>query len=206
MLSKFRKKMGRLLEAAATPLVKLGIGPNAVSVAGFLASLWFLWLSFAELEGAERGLLVLALAISGLMDSLDGVVAKMRGLESKMGAFVDSILDRASDSVYMFSLYKLGLLTAEEMALLLAGSLLVSYARARAEGLGLECSSIGFAERAERILMILAMVFLYAIGLSEFVWPIKVFLIAAVYATLVQRVGYALRKLPHPSRRAESSR
>jgi CDP-diacylglycerol--glycerol-3-phosphate 3-phosphatidyltransferase len=97
--------------------------------------------------------------LGGLMDILDGNVARRSGLASKFGSFYDSTLDRVSEIVFYFSLYAffrpleefwwVGYVVITAMV----GSLMVSYTRARAEALGVDCK-VGFMQRPERIVAI----------------------------------------------------
>ena len=100
--------------------------------------------------------------LGGMVDIFDGRVARESGLESKFGAFYDSTLDRISEVVVFIGLASLYISIrgdAGDVAMIyvillaLGGSLLVSYTRARAEGLGLACE-VGFMQRAERIVLL----------------------------------------------------
>jgi CDP-diacylglycerol--glycerol-3-phosphate 3-phosphatidyltransferase len=102
------------------------------------------------------------LLLSGVVDTFDGQVARRGGMVSKFGAFYDSTLDRVGDGatfigIAVFLLHAPGVAWRIETAVLcmiaVLSSLLVSYARARAEGLGIECS-VGIVQRAERLLAI----------------------------------------------------
>src|SRR2546430_14274950 len=136
----------RLVGPIARALVRSGVKPNVVTTVGTLV---VLGAAAAFWRGAPHwgGALLLA---SGLLDILDGQVARQGGLTTTFGAFYDSTLDRVGESAIFggLALYFLeggvpG--TRRELAvavamLALVASLLVSYTRARAEGLGLECT------------------------------------------------------------------
>jgi CDP-diacylglycerol---glycerol-3-phosphate 3-phosphatidyltransferase len=99
------------------------------------------------------GILVL---LGGFFDILDGRVARISGLGSKFGAFYDSTLDRISEIAVFFgilSFYRASSTLVALAALAMAGSLMVSYTRARAEALGLDCK-VGLMPRAERVVLI----------------------------------------------------
>ena len=105
------------------------------------------------------GFLVL---LGGAHDIFDGRVARLSGLQSKFGAFYDSVLDRISEvTIYiglisLYNQYEMSLLNIGMIymiALAMAGSLIISYSRARAETLGLDCS-VGLMQRAERIVLL----------------------------------------------------
>jgi CDP-diacylglycerol--glycerol-3-phosphate 3-phosphatidyltransferase len=146
--------------AVVTPLVdaliRRQVRPNTLTTVGvgfvLLSALAF---GFGMIR--VGGLLLL---VSGVVDTFDGAVARATGTTSKFGAFYDSTLDRVGDGATFMGIAAF-LLTAEGVAfrvpavlmcmVAILSSLVVSYARARAEGLGLECK-VGIAQRAERIL------------------------------------------------------
>ena len=139
-------------------LIRAGVRPNTITTVGALVVIAS---SVAFGLGAVRlgaGLLLL----SGIIDTLDGDVARATGKTTKFGAFYDSTLDRVGDGASFIGVAAF-LLTAEGIRFPVVGavicmvavlaSLLVSYARARAEGLGLDCK-VGLVQRAERIILI----------------------------------------------------
>ena len=146
-----RKWGARVLEPLARLIARTGISPNVVTVTGLILNIGVAWV-LAQGHMRLGGLLA---ALVGLLDALDGALARLTGQKSRFGAFLDSFVDRLCEAV----LY-LGLLifytrhgARQEIMLIYAaivGSLLISYARARAEGLGLECK-VGLLTRMERI-------------------------------------------------------
>jgi CDP-diacylglycerol--glycerol-3-phosphate 3-phosphatidyltransferase len=145
-----------LLERYLVPLLMhLRVKPNHVSLAGLVTSL------MAGVAFAYRpfwgGLLTW---LTGLLDNLDGCLARVSGQGEKYGAFLDSVLDRYTELIiYLgmwFYFYRNGAATpfiSLLLVLILFGSLMVSYTRARAEGLGVHCL-VGLFQRGERILLI----------------------------------------------------
>ena len=131
------------------PLARAGISPNILTLIGFLA---MLAVASVLAGGHERlgGLLIIPVA---LLDALDGALARSTGKTTVFGAFFDSTLDRFAEiALYLGLLY---LYRDNPVAVLLVylaitGSLMVSYTRARAEGLGLECK-VGWFTRLERL-------------------------------------------------------
>src|SRR5579871_3619380 len=127
--------------------------------------LTFIGLIFNGIAGAivGSGALLLgggALLLASAFDMLDGAVARATGKSSRFGAFLDSLVDRYSETVVFVGLIVWFLRDGNTMlvvvsAVALAGSLLVSYARARAEGMGLECE-VGFLQRPERVILLAA--------------------------------------------------
>jgi CDP-diacylglycerol---glycerol-3-phosphate 3-phosphatidyltransferase len=147
-----RKVFGKSLDAIAAVLVRLGITANAITIVGCLLNLG---VGLVLATGHLRLGGVLVLVVSAV-DGLDGTLARIGRGPTKFGAFLDSALDRVSESAIFLGLawYYMGQPgRMEEMLLFVAivGSLMVSYTRARAEGLGLECK-VGLLTRVERCL------------------------------------------------------
>lgn len=145
----------RLLDPVVERLVRAGVHPNAISTLGFLITLGAAVIVFSR----HLFIGVVVFLIGGMMDILDGNVARRSGLASKFGSFYDSTLDRVSEIAFYFSLYAffrpldrfwwVGYVVITAMV----GSLMVSYTRARAEALGVECA-VGLMQRPERIVAI----------------------------------------------------
>lgn len=145
-------------------LIKLGITPNMVTVLGLMLNVLATVILVYGAEKTNRGehsiiaWAGLVLLIGGLMDMIDGRLARVGNMESKYGALFDSVLDRYSEMVMFLGIcyyliahdYFLSSLFA---FIALIGSVMVSYTRARAEGLGVN-ASVGFMQRPERILLI----------------------------------------------------
>lgn len=181
---------------ARTLLRPIGsINPNAVTFTGTLLNGVAAWLVFHEMFLAA----FIVFIIGSLMDALDGAVAKVSGRVSAFGGFLDSTLDRVSEGLVLGGL---GLLFAKQGNLwavascftALACSYLVSYTRAKAESLGVQCKG-GLASRVERVVL-LGAGFLFAIW-----WPVSIEVVTHVLAvtaalTVVQRVIHVHRALP----------
>jgi len=139
-------------------LTRRRVHPNAVSTVGFIvtcSSGFF----FHRHHVSTAGFLIL---LGGLFDLFDGTVARRTGLASSFGAFYDSTLDRLSEIVVylgLLSLYNDYRLELGDVAMIywivlaMAGSLMISYTRARAEGLGIDCY-VGLMQRPERVILI----------------------------------------------------
>lgn len=163
------ERIGRtILFTLFSPLIwvikKLNISPNMLTIFGLLLNIASAVVLIYASETADRfqliyvgysGLLVL---LGGLFDMLDGLIAKSYGKATKFGALFDSVLDRYSE-LFMFLgiLYYLVaqhyFLSSVVAFMALVGSMMVSYTRARAEGLGIPCSS-GLMQRPVRVLLI----------------------------------------------------
>ena len=144
-----------MLTAEARVAYRLGLTPNIVSIIGFLLAL-FSALAYAVSQNNPATLLlaVILLLASGFCDTLDGVLARTYQQESVFGGFFDSLLDRYADAAVYAGIILGGLCDPIWGLIALAGSLLVSYSRARAEAAGLKMESVGIAERAERMLIL----------------------------------------------------
>lgn len=151
----FKNGFVRLLNPVVEALVRHRVHPNLISSFGFLITLAGAILIFQR--SIVAGFVVFLLG--GMMDILDGRVARETGLASKFGSFYDSTLDRVSEIVVYFSLYAyfrplpnfwwVGYI----VILAMVGSLMVSYTRAKAEALGVECK-VGTMQRPERIVLL----------------------------------------------------
>ncbi|MCH8110150.1 MAG: CDP-alcohol phosphatidyltransferase family protein [Chloroflexi bacterium] len=190
-----RKVLSSYLEQpVASVLAKMGLTPNIVTLLGlavagagaYLISIGILW---------AGGIVLLA---SGVFDLFDGALARLTGRTSKFGALLDSVVDRVSEAVILLGLlvFYIRLSSTEGLVLVylaLAGSIMVSYLRARAEGLGIECS-VGVMTRPERVV---------TLGVGLIIgqwWPTVVLVVLGVIAgltflTTIQRLIHAWRSL-----------
>ena len=145
-----------IVRAPVNALIRAGVRPNTITTFGtFLVLVSALAYGLGHVRWG--GVLLL---LSGVVDTLDGQVARGSATVTRFGAFYDSTLDRVGDGATFIGI-AVFLLTAPDVAWRLSAvivcmlailfSLLVSYARARAEGLGVDCK-VGIAQRAERIL------------------------------------------------------
>ncbi|MEM1555305.1 MAG: CDP-alcohol phosphatidyltransferase family protein, partial [Desulfurococcaceae archaeon] len=132
-------------------------------------------------------------ALAGLMDALDGAVARLTDSVSKRGAFLDSTIDRLSDTIIILALIPLKY-PSNIVITLLVSSLMVSYCRARAESLGLNLQSIGCVERAERILGIVITILVSYLNQALSIVILLLLTILTVI-TFIHRFLYALSKL-----------
>ncbi len=156
----------RIINPFVYLLIRLKVTPNMVTTIGFLGNLAaaavIVWAGYrASVQGVSPfGLLTLAGALIigfSLFDMLDGQVARLGNMTSTFGAMYDSVLDRYCELFTLGALsyylivagYPIGALIT---FVALVGSIMVSYVRARAEGLGIECK-IGFLQRPERVVI-----------------------------------------------------
>jgi len=179
----------RIAEMIVQPLAKLGITPNMATVIGLLLNcVTATVLAFGQLR--PGGLLLL---IAGMFDMVDGALARVRNQKTVFGAFFDSTLDRYSEGIVLLGIILFASTSTSAsyrtwtVALAYAaglGSLMVSYARARAEGLGMELKS-GLMARPERVL-VLALGLLIG-GEAWLPWTLLILAVTSVF-TSVQRI------------------
>jgi CDP-diacylglycerol--glycerol-3-phosphate 3-phosphatidyltransferase len=192
MLNRFARAFAtRLLTPLATFFLRLGISPDVVTIVGTFGvcfSALFFYPSHQFLWGS------ILIAIFAMSDSLDGVMARLSGRSTKWGAYLDSTLDRVADSAIFGGLVlwysgdgNTPHLAALALACLILGSV-VSYAKARAEGLGMT-ANVGIAERAERVVVVLLATGLVGLGLPEALLTVVLALLAvASLITVIQRM------------------
>lgn len=154
MLTKLKAKVQSAIKAQAKAADKIGLTPNSISVLGII----FAFLSAIAYAGGHKNisLAVVLLLLSGYCDMLDGALARLCQKATTFGGFLDSLLDRYADAAVYAGIMLGGLCTPYWGLAALVGSLLVSYARARAEAAGVKMEGVGLAERAERIIIIAA--------------------------------------------------
>jgi len=161
----------------------MGVTPNMVSFAGFALTIC----AAAILASGSLRIGGGVLWVAAMLDMVDGALARVSQLESKFGAFLDSTLDRYSESITFLGLafYYANKGDAQTHLLLifltLVGSWAVSYTRARAEGLDIECN-VGILQRPERLVLLIASLIL---GL---VLPVLWVLAVMTNITAIQRI------------------
>lgn len=201
-LSEGRKNLADYFtQSAVRLLAKTPIKPNAIT-----------WLGFIITVGATAlivtGHLLAAgfvFLVAGFFDILDGALARRTNRTSQFGAVLDSTLDRLGEAILLLGILALFLLTEEKSALFnlinkdwavvlvgvtLIGSLLVSYIRARAEALGLECQ-VGLFTRAERVVVLALGLLLSQINYALII--ALLIIVAFSFITVGQRLLYVWR-------------
>ena len=199
-----------LIDPISRALAGARIHPHVLTVTGFILSLaaanffrigHFFWAA-------------VAIILAGTCDVLDGRIARASGKGSTYGALFDSTIDRYSEIFIFLGLtwfyYDRSRATVLIILLAVAGSMMVSYTRARAEGLGLECR-VGLLQRQHRIILLVAGALLGAIPGTRYVAMLAAIWIIAVLAniTAVQRVVHIhgqLKKRTSPQPTATSQK
>ena len=168
MLSdQLKPQVVRLITPIARFFLKIGISPDVMTLVGTILVIFG---SFQFIANGSYLTGALLIAISTLSDLFDGTMARLsnRGA-SKWGSFLDSTLDRVSDSAILvalvINLYSDNDRLATIVLILIPLNLLIPYIRAKAESLGIECTG-GIAERTERLIIILLAIFLAGLNIS----------------------------------------
>jgi archaetidylinositol phosphate synthase len=135
---------------------RIGLTPNMVSLIGFVLALFSAFAYAVATHGQPLWILLatILLLASGFCDALDGIIARIYQRTTAFGGFLDSLMDRYADAAVYSGVIIGGLCDIVFGLAALAGSLLVSYSRARAEAADIKMESIGVAERAERMLIL----------------------------------------------------
>jgi CDP-diacylglycerol--glycerol-3-phosphate 3-phosphatidyltransferase len=192
MLNRFARALfARLFTPVARLLLRMGVSPDIVTFVGTLGVAGGA-LGFYPRHQFFWGTVVITLFV--FSDTVDGVMARMSGRSSSWGAYLDSTLDRVGDSAVFggLVLWYAGRghdiwMASLALACLILGSV-VSYAKARAEGLGMT-ANVGIAERADRLVAVLVTTGLVGLGLPEVVLTVVLSLLAlASLVTVVQRM------------------
>ena len=191
-----RPVMKRLVDPLARALLAAGVSPDVVTLLGTLGTVLS---AVLLLPGGHFLAGPLAVTAFVLTDVLDGTMARRLGTTSVFGAWLDSTCDRGADAAVFGSLALWYSGRGDDRALeavclyVLATSLLVSYAKARAEGLGMTCN-VGVAERTERLVLALGAVLAVGLGLPDVLLAIALVLLAALTTITVGQRALEVRR------------
>ena len=194
----FSDNIGRggkfLLDKIVIVLSRLHVNPNILTFTGVLISFWAAF-EFGYGRFFRGGLIII---LAGLFDMLDGEVARVSQLETRFGAFYDSVIDRYSDIIILQGL--MVYYAREQMlgyvvlvGVVVMGAVLTSYTRARAESLISSCK-VGFMERPERIVLLIIG------GLSGHMEAVLWVLAILGNWTVFDRIHHTWLELPKPRR------
>ena len=193
-----RRSVARFVDPLAKTMLHLKVTPDGITWFGCAATIF---ISIAFLAQGKFLIGAILFGAFSLIDLLDGTMARMLGTAGPWGAFLDSTLDRISDSAVICALIYFYVNTDGEnnQLAVIAGivalvmSLLTSYARAKAESLDVECK-VGIAERAERNIII--WLALLISGVSIDVMPYALLLLSIVTTiTVIQRIFFVRKQL-----------
>ena len=183
---------------ARNRLIESRLTPNAISLTGLVLNVVAAVLVTQELFVLAG----VAFVVGSIMDMLDGRYSRMSGKGTPFGAFLDSSLDRIEEGIVLTAVAAYFAKTGDELAvagvtLTIVGSLMVSYTRARAEALGVECK-VGFADRPTRVVILsIGLLFAEGAGLADFklLEPAIYVMAALTTITVLQRVFHVRSEL-----------
>jgi archaetidylinositol phosphate synthase len=183
MLNNFRDSLKPHLEKLGRRFASTGLSPNFWTAVGlvlaFLSAIAYGLNPQIQYAAVLGGALLL---ISGFFDIVDGQVARVTNKVSKKGGFLDSIFDKIAEVAIFLGLLIGGFAEPYLVFLAITLSLLVSYARSRAESLGVKLQGIGIGERAERLLVIAI------IGMIGFMQHAVIIVVIIAAITFIQRI------------------
>lgn len=191
MISALKASSRAQLAVLGRAIGALGITPNSLTILGLLANVVAAAVVVAGMLQAGG----IAMLLASAVDMLDGAVARATGTATRFGAFLDSVADRYSEAAMLGALVVVFAQRGEVILVLgavtaMVGSLLVSYARARAEGLGLDCE-VGFFQRPERVVALALGLLLPDLLLAPIIWILAL----VTNVTVLQRVLHVRRLL-----------
>jgi archaetidylinositol phosphate synthase len=189
MLNKIKGVLVKPIKPIVSVIAKGNVDPNVITILGVVIAM------ITPLAAYLYGIIgaLAAIAVSSLLDAIDGEVARSLGRVSRRGAFLDSLCDRISDLAYIGSLMVLGV--SPVLVYIAAGSsLLISYIRARAESLGIYISGVGLMERGERILGLVVVMLIGMLNREAMDIAMIVFTVLTGY-TAVERAVYSVMTL-----------
>lgn len=200
LLTRLKERFQLWISYEAKLAHSVGLTPNHVSGIGVISAIISALLYGNALSNPS--LLIAAtifLLASGFCDALDGALARIYGETTVFGGFLDSLLDRYVDAVVLGGIILGGLCDFVPFGRFwgfaaLIGSLLVSYARARAEAAGVKMETVGIAERAERLIILAVASLFSVIWLDALGWSI-ILLAILTNLTVLQRVIYFRKSL-----------
>lgn len=187
----------RILTPIARVLLAARVSPDIITVVGTVGTSATALIFYSRGEFLVGTLIILVFIFS---DTLDGTMARLSGRTSDWGAFLDSTLDRVADACIFAALVWWFLRGGDDPTLAgvtmvcLIGGMVVSYAKARAEGLGLT-ANVGLAERSERLVVVLTITGLAGMGVP-YIQPVGLWLLAiATVVTVGQRMAEVHRQV-----------
>ena len=196
MLGRYRDRVRAWSDPVGRALFRLHLRPNHLTVAGLAAS----FVAAGCFIAGQTKTAGLVLMLAGLLDLLDGSLARASGQVTAFGAFLDSVIDRYSDIAVMLGIVVLYARTPNPRGALvamagLAGSVMVSYTKARAESIGVECN-VGMMERPERLICLIGGAILDV--MEPALWVLAIL----ANFTAVQRIVFTRRMMRAEPRRA----
>lgn len=190
MITRLREKVGKFLLYIGKVFTLLKVPPNLLTILSLIVMItgFYLFLIHDMLF-----IYILLIILSSFLDIADGAVARYSGRVTRFGGFLDSTVDRINDFILILSLKYMGFNEFIVYVLIIL-SFLISYSRARAEGLGLKIEGIGLIERGERILFLIV-IMIFSIYMFNVAKMILYVLILLSIITLIQRILFIYKGL-----------
>jgi archaetidylinositol phosphate synthase len=188
VLNNLRETLRPALEKIGKGFASTGLSPNFWTVVGLVIALIS---AIVYGLGIEFGLIIggVLLLVSGFFDIIDGQVARVTGKTSKKGSYLDSMFDKIAEVAIFLGILVGGYAEPYLVLLAISLSLLVSYARAKSDTIGIKLQGIGIGERAERLLVIAV------IGIIGFMDIAVVIVVLIAGVTLIQRMIFTAKNI-----------
>ncbi len=190
MITRLREKVGKFLLYIGKVFTILRVPPNLLTILSLIVMIigFYLFIIHDMLF-----IYILSIILSSFLDIADGAVARYSGRVTRFGGFLDSTVDRINDFILILSLKYMGFNEFIVYVLIIL-SFLISYSRARAEGLGLKIEGIGLIERGERILFLIVII-VFSIYMFNVAKIILYILVLLSIITLIQRILFIYKGL-----------
>ena len=190
MITRLREKVGKFLLYIGKVFTILRVPPNLLTILSLIVMIigFYLFIIHDMLF-----IYILSIILSSFLDIADGAVARYSGRVTRFGGFLDSTVDRINDFILILSLKYMGFNEFIVYVLIIL-SFLISYSRARAEGLGLKIEGIGLIERGERILFLIVII-IFSIYMFNVAKIILYVLVLLSIITLIQRILFIYKGL-----------
>ena len=190
MITRLREKVGKFLLYIGKVFTLLRVPPNLLTILSLIVMIigFYLFIIHDMLF-----IYILSIILSSFLDIADGAVARYSGRVTRFGGFLDSTIDRINDFILILSLKYMGFNEFIVYVLIIL-SFLISYSRARAEGLGLKIEGIGLIERGERILFLIVII-VFSIYMFNVAKIILYILVLLSIITLMQRILFIYKGL-----------
>ena len=190
LITRLREKVGKFLLYVGKVFTLLRVPPNLLTILSLIVMITGFYLFIVH---DMFFIYILSIILSSFLDIADGAVARYSGRVTRFGGFLDSTIDRINDFILILSLKYMGFNEFIVYALIIL-SFLISYSRARAEGLGLKIEGIGLIERGERILFLMVII-VFSIYMFNVAKIILYILVLLSIITLVQRILFIYKGL-----------
>lgn len=188
VMERVRPSVKNILDRVGRIIARVAPNPDALTLLGGLLA----WTAVALAWVGEKYAAATMIPVSAAVDALDGAVARATRGASKRGEFLDSVVDRLSDTAYFLTLYLLGVPAAP--AVVGAGlAVSISYVRAKGELVGVSMRGVGLMERGDRTVALFLVALLAAMGLASLAaaaaWLVAVLMALTVLERVLKVLG-----------------